>query len=158
MRSPRLLFIAVLGVLAIALSGCGAGAGTTAVGSPIARWSQADSPNAHRDAVRDAAPEKPLLLRTQAEWDAWIASLPELLQERGFDRKPDFAAEVAAVGSYPDCESSARFEDAGAGALRFVVESPDDIACYWSPIVITVVTITVADTSAASADELTFTP
>ena len=158
MRTPRLLFIVVVSFLAIALSGCGAGAGTAAVGSPIARWSQADSPDAHRDAVRDAAPENPLLLRTQAEWDAWVASLPELLQERGFDREPDFDAEVVAVGSYADCQSSARFEDAGGGQLQFIVESPDDIACYWSPIVITVVTITVADTSAASADELTFAP
>lgn len=159
-----MLTFALIAGLALAGSGCSAspppsaspGQTSDPIGTPIAQWRQDAIGVDLSDALTEAAEaDYPQLLRTREEWDAWLASLPAPLLDAGLDAEPDFSTEVAAVGMYADCETTAMFTDAGGGVLEFTVSSDDQVACYWSPRVMLVVAIDVAETSAGSTAELT---
>jgi hypothetical protein len=99
----------------------------------------------------------PVLLRTQAEWDAWWDEVPEELASAALSTpSPDLDGAVAVVASYGSCPPTPiRFTAPGEGEIGHEYAQNDaDYDCAWNPRAVYVFTFTLESLGVDSADEV----
>jgi hypothetical protein len=177
----RLRFATVVAVLGLGLlTACSAGGGAPEPGpgpnGQVAEPAGEDlTPTAVRylwqqDALSDADAlepvleelDEPMLVRTEAEWDAWWSDVPSELQDSALQSAPpDFSegvAVVVAIGSCPP--QSYLFTTTGAGEIAAEVKAADDneIVCEWDPQAVYAFGFSFAELGVTAADDVTLTP
>lgn len=104
--------------------------------------------------------DEPLLVRSEAEWDAWWSDVPEELQNSALQSSPpdfsDGVAVVAAVGSCPP--QSLSFTTTGAGDIvAEAVTAESGMTCASDPRAVYAYGFSLESIGAASVDDVTVT-
>lgn len=105
---------------------------------------------------------EPMLVRTEAEWDAWWSDVPSELQDSALQSTPpDFSEGVAVVVAVGSCPPQAySFTTVGVGEISAEVSSADDsdLTCEWDPKAVYAFGFSFSDLDVTTADDVTLTP
>jgi len=128
------------------------------VGSTYAHWHEGEQPELG-GALYEYVQEEPgpLMIASEAEWQAWLDALPAPLDDEVFPHRPDFSASVIVVGTYYDCraEPGALWYRDG-GRLSFFVAEDEVEVCEPSPRAVLLTLVEFEELGVSGVDEVNF--
>lgn len=128
--------LAIIILSALLLPGCAGNGGDTPVGARVLDW------NHMRDRIpaQELMVESGIVLTDQAQWESWVAALPESMASRYPEEieAVDPSDAVVVVVSHMDCRHTSQLRHAGDGALEHHVFQEEAVDCAAESLVVEV--------------------